>query len=175
MSDEIVKKEQHALTTVSQYVDAANNYIASAATLISDALRTCSEEEVALIHEWALRGKESFEEFDKVTKGRLLEYMKTNARQVTEKGTLEIDIGNGRVQRATPTSTKPDDKLTEKVLRDNKLPPETCMLPTTSWKIDMSRFGNLKTVLTEEEHARCFKPVSYRVGKTKVKGEDDDE
>jgi hypothetical protein len=171
---EIVKEEEQQLTTTRQLVEAANNMVATAAGYISEALRSCSEAETAYIHEWALKGQDSFKAFSETSRDRLLKYIKSHGQVVTEKGTLEVDLGGGRVQRAVPISTKPDDKLTEKMLRDNKLPIESVMYATQIWKVDTAKFEAASKTWPKEMVDKCYKERSYRVGKTGVKGESDE-
>lgn len=171
--DEIVKKEEAQLTTVAQFVSAANEHIASAAQLISEAMRNASETEMPLIRTWALKGKESFEAFDKSTRESVLEVLKTKGRRVTAAGTLELDVGNGMVQRAVPTKTTPDDKLTEKALKDASLPTSECMDATVIYKVNPVKFAEFEKRYPDLAK-KCYKEVSYRVGKISAKGENDE-
>lgn len=155
----------------------ADQHWVAAAGLLSNILRSeLTQKETALFHEWMLKRADDVDSFRELMRKRLLEMVRVSGVKVTEKGTLELDLGDGIVQRASPTTTLPDSKLTEKMLRSKKLSPDTYMLKTVTYKASNDTLKKLleEKLITEEEYKSCFKETTYKLGKTSRKGEDDE-
>lgn len=133
--------------------------------------------EQADYHEWTSKAADSLKNFKEALRSRLLEVLTSQGTRVTEKGTLQIELGEGRVQRAVPSNTKPDDKLVESRVRAKDLSPEVWMDRVITYKVNESKLQSLvdSGQFTKEDYAACFKPTSYRVGKPQKIGESDDE
>lgn len=178
MSDELatVPQQQLAIKPLEALQFADQHWI-NATALLSQVMRgELDNKETALFHEWMLKRAEDVDEFRDVMRKRLLEIVKTKGSKVTDKGTLELDLGDGKVQRASPVTTLPDSKLTEQMLRNKKLSVDSYMLKTIMYKASDDTLKTLlaEKLITEDDYKSCFKPTSYKLGKTGRKGEDDE-
>lgn len=179
MTDSIIPAAPAELAiTPKEALAFAENHLVAATALLSNAIREeLSTEETALYHEWFLKKIDSIDAFRELMRKRLLEMVVQKGTKVTDKGTLELDLGGGRVQRASPTTTLPDDKLTERVLRDKQLEVSAHMNCTIKYKADESKLKILveQGKLTADDLKKCYKPTTYKLGKTGMKSEDVDE
>lgn len=133
--------------------------------------------ETALFHEFLKKREDDVKSFHKVVRERLEKVIVEKGSKVTDKGTLELDLGNGRVQRATVTKTAPDDKRTEAMLKRKGLSIDTHMDKDIKYKANEMKLRMLleQQLITEADYKSTIPPVSYRIGKTSVSGEQDDE
>jgi hypothetical protein len=179
MADSIVKAEPVAIAvTPKEALAFAENHWVASMQLLSNAIREeLSNEDTALFHEWMLKKADDIDSFRELMRKRLLDVVKEKGTKVTDKGTLELDLGGGRVQRASPTTTLPDDKLTERVLKDKGVDATAHMNAIIKYKADESKLKALveQGKLTADDLKKCYKPTSYKLGKTGMKSEDVDE
>lgn len=163
-----------ALETIKHLDDSLANVAIALSELMRMDLRPA---EVAAIHDFTDKTVKSLDAFKVLARNRIEAAVKESGVQVTEKGTKVLDLGNGRVQRISPTSTKPNNKKVESLLRSKKLPLDVWMLRTVSYAADESKLKELMDckLITEEDFKGCFGETTYRVGKSTVKGEDEDD
>lgn len=133
--------------------------------------------ELALIHDFTEQGKKSLDAFSELSRNRLLALVKEKGQIVTDNGTLELPLGNGRVQRAIPMSTKPNDKLTEKMLKGRNLPLTSGMDTDVKYKANDTKLCALRqtNAITEDDYLSCFPERQYRLGKTVMKDEENND
>lgn len=176
--DEIVKKEEHALAkSPLEWLKIADDTFTEAMQRMSAAIiQDTDATETALIHNFTKKSEASIKAFKDNARARLLTFILEKGQTVTEKGTLELSLSNGQVQRAVPTNTKPNDKLTERVLRAKGLDINTWMDKEVSYSVNERKMMELLQTeqLTETEYKQCFTEKAYRIGATQPAGEDED-
>lgn len=179
MSDAIVTIEEAVLAkSPKEVLDFASNVLADTAYALSDLLRRdLSFGDTALFHDWCKKASKSLKSFEELLNERTKAAVIANGSKVTEKGTLELDVGDGKVQRVIPTKTTPDNELTERVLRDRGLSVESWMRRTVVYKADETLLKKLleNKMITEQEYKKCFGEVKYKLDKIRMKDEESDD
>ena len=174
----LFKEEPSQIARPLDLLPKAREQFVQGTQILSQMLQSeCTQEEIALIHEFISKSEEDLEAFHEAARKRLLDYLVTKGEKVTDKGTLMLRLGEGRVQRAVPTNTKPDSKLTESTLRNRGLSPDAWMDRDVKYIVNEVKMKQLRAEgkLSDEDYAMCFKKVSYRIGKTQLLSEVDDE
>jgi hypothetical protein len=181
MQDEvsITKSEQQGALTKSpaEWLAIADDTFTTAMQRMSAALiQELDPAEVAAIHDFTKKADKSIQAFKDNSRERLLTYVLERGSQVTERGTLELDLGNGRVQRATPANTKPNDKLTERVLRSKGLDVGVWMDKEVKFVVNEVKLKELLETqqITESEYKQCFGKLEFRLGATEPKSEEEE-
>ncbi len=177
--DEIVKAEVSNALTVKplEWLKKADEVFVEAMTRMSAAMiQECDSSEVAAIHDWTKKSEKSIQMFKDNARERLLSFILAKGEKVTDKGTLQISLDNGRVQRAIPTNTKPADRLTERMLRAKGLSIETYMNKVVKYTADERKLQTLLDTeqITTSEFKSCFDDISYRIGASEVTPEDEE-
>lgn len=176
--DEIVKKEETQLDTFKQKLDTTTNFMVSMFQSLSTILQgELTNEQTAQLHDFTTKGKESFEAFKENSRERLLDILVKQGKQVTERGTLEIMVSEGRKQRAIPTNAGPDSKNIESLFRSKGLSPDSWMRRDVKYKVDdmlLKKAVDAK-LITEAEVKACYPPLKYRIGKTVAADEEDND
>lgn len=149
-----------------EWLEIADKTFTDAMAKVSAAIiQECDEYETMRIHDWVKRTQESTKMFQDNARERLLMFLLQKGTVVSEKGTLEIQAGGIR-QRAIPTNTKPDNKLTEQMLRAKGLDINEWMEKELKY---VARDASLKELLREQritqaEYESCFTEKAYRIG-----------
>lgn len=177
MADEIVKKEDAPLDIFKQHLSETHNLFKDSMQNLSALLQQeLTPTQLAVLHEWTSKSQATVKAFDENFRERLLIVLREQGTEVTAKGTLQIALDDGRVQRAVPTNTKPSDKLVENKLRSKKLDIKEWMREDVKYKVDEDKLKVLlaRGLLTEQEYRDCFEERSYRVSKPQLKEEVDE-
>lgn len=178
-TSEIVKKQEDSLVkSPLEWMRIAEDTFTDAMQRMSAAIiQDTDATETALIHNFTKRAEASIKSFKDNARNRLLTYILEKGTSVTEKGTLELPLSNGQVQRAVPTNTKPNDKLTERVLRAKGLSLDMYMDKEVKYCVNERKMAQLiqDEILTDAEYKQCFGEKAYRVGATQASGESEDE
>lgn len=104
------------------------------------------------------------EDTEAVLKQRIVEWLKTNGTQTTEKGTLQARVA-GYVMEIQPTRTGMDGKKLEALLRAKGLDPSLGMDAKVSYTPNEGKLADAVRVgkLSEDELATCQYDTSYRL------------
>lgn len=177
MVDEIVKvdvQETGIVKPLDLLKNANETFVAVAQNLSALLQADLSPLEMALIHDWTSKKQDDIKDFDSLLQERILDYVKSNGKQVTEAGTLEVGLGDGRFQRITPTTTKPNDKLTERKLKSKGIPLDEGMDKSVKMIVNETKLAKLLAdkKLSKEDYEECFAERSYRVGSTIIRDEE---
>lgn len=178
MSDEIAKQEpqQLAIRPLEILKEAEEIFTNSMQRLSAALIQDCDPFETAKIHDWTKKTEKSIQAFKDNARERLNTFLQQHGQVVTEKGTLEMDFGNGWKQRAIPTNTTPSDKLTERVLRAKGLDLNVHMDKELKYCASDAKLRYLleQELLTQAEYKQCFGELAYRIGASeRVKEEEE--
>lgn len=176
--DEIVKKEEAQLSIFSQVLEQSTSYLVASFQSLSQLLQgELTNEQTAQLHDFSTKGKESFEAFKENFRERLSNILVKDGTQVTEGGTLEMRVGEGRKQRAIPTNNRPSAELVERMFRDRKMSPDSWMQVDKKYKVSdmLLQKAIAANLITEADVKACYPPLKYRIGKTQAADEEDDE
>lgn len=159
--------EKHAIATKPlEWLKRADEIFTEAMQQLSAAIiQDCDSAEVARIHEWAKRSEASLKMFKDNARERAMAFILQSGKVVTEKGTLELEVGDGFVQRAIPTNTKPDHGKTERMLRAKGLSLDEHMDKLVSYEANDNKLRRLLDgeEITQAEYKSCFGELAYRV------------
>lgn len=143
--------------TLQQLADMLNNMLATADTA----------RKVADAHDAARKVEDVAKQFAKAFRNKCLEAILAHGTRVTEKGTLELDLGNGLAQQAIPTKTGIDPEKLEGLLRAKGWVPERAMDPEISYKVNADKVAGLvhSGRITQGEREAIEYDLVYRVTK----------
>lgn len=148
----------------------------SMAKMSAALIQDCDEHETMMIHNWVKKAAESTKMFQDNARARLMNFLIRNGSVVTDKGTLQIEA-NGWRQRAVPINTKPNDKLTEQMLRLKGFDINEYMDKTIKYSANSHKLKWLheEQKITDSEYKSCFGETAYRIGAAEPIVETDDE
>lgn len=137
--------------------------ITSALQTLADELSgTPSVETIVAIQGAVKAWTKRLEDTEKISKGMLIEYLKANGQQTTDKGSLGVTVAGFSIE-ARPHRTGLDAKKVEALLRAKELSVDALMDKDIRYMVNESRLQLAITegVLTADELETCKYELSY--------------
>lgn len=140
------------------------SHLQAALQSFASALSSLTNEQVPAALEIARDLGKLAEETEAALKTRALLYLNMHGHQVTDKGSVQAEVGGFRLT-AIPTRTGYDPKKLEAVLRRRGLTPEAGMNVTVTYKVDEAKVAGLFAAgkLTEHDLEASKYDKSYRL------------
>lgn len=151
---------------------ARNTYALSMAQVNAALLQKCTPEELATIHDFLSDIDKSSKTFKSTAKKLMLDYVMKLGKKVSKKGSLGLDLGNGRAQYARIKSTQLEQKRVVALLNAKALPLDKHMDVEVSYLVNEVKLqaAVLAGLLTEKEIEACRPEKVYTLGKTNKLG-----
>lgn len=146
----------------------AKTSVQSAMQMLAQALSNVDDSQLPAAIDFLNQLVKTVTDNNEVLRERALAYTRQYGAPVTDKGTLETQVGS-HVLRAIPTRTGYDPKLVGPMLRGFKLQPEAGMDPTITYKVNPGKLEALVKAGTvdEDRMEECRYPLSYRLEVTR--------
>ena len=135
---------------------------------LATALSSLSEDQIPVAIDFLRQMEKTVAYNEGLLKARALEFMQTAGNQITEKGTLEAQVGS-YTMRAVPTRTGFDPKLIGPMLRTKRMDQEAGMDPTITYKVNPDKLARLLSdgLLTDADLDQCRFEKSFRLEVTR--------
>lgn len=167
----VAKPKTANLATTEQHVEHSINSFTMSMQSLGAALgdKHLTPALASTIHDAVSDYDKALTDFDKLARQRVLDFVLTKGVKTTDAGSMELDLGNGRVQPLLVQRSGTDPKKFEAMIRAKQLSVADNMDAEVKYKFNENKAAALIALgkMTIEELDTCAYEVSYRVNKTK--------
>lgn len=155
-----------------EWLQEADTVLVKSVSHLSAAMvQELTDAEITSIHDFVDKAIKALKVFKDNARERVMAAIVLRGKPVTNRGTLEIELGNGRVQRAIPDDTGYDVDMVEKLLRAKNLDVNIYLdKKPIKYVVNEMRLMQMvaEGLLTSEELKQCKSPIVYKIGRTQA-------